>query len=119
MARIMAAGNLRSDYEAAVRAIRDMADAMRQEGQRAEAIARAAHAERRRLAAFFKEKTPEPTRQQLYRRTLAIYGDRLGPSIEMLRAGGKTWEDIIESATRPGSVVFDNGQLVPQNKNMR
>jgi hypothetical protein len=34
--------------------------------------------------------------------TLAVYGDRLGPSIEWLRARGKTWDDIIDSATNPG-----------------
>ena len=30
------------------------------------------------------------------------YGDKLGPTIEYLRAQGKTWEQIIESATRAG-----------------
>lgn len=30
------------------------------------------------------------------------YGNPLGPTIEQLRAQGKTWEQIIESATRPG-----------------
>jgi hypothetical protein len=34
--------------------------------------------------------------------TLAVYGDRLGPSIEWLRARGKTWDAIIDSATNPG-----------------
>jgi hypothetical protein len=30
------------------------------------------------------------------------YGDPLGPSIEWLRARGKSWDDIIESASRTG-----------------
>ena len=67
-----------------------------------ETIARAVHLERRRLAATFKELTPEPLRSRIYDRTLAVYGDRLGPSIEWLRARGKTWDDIIDSATNPG-----------------
>jgi hypothetical protein len=30
------------------------------------------------------------------------YGDKLGPTIEWLRNQGKTWKQIIESASRPG-----------------
>jgi hypothetical protein len=37
---------------------------------------------------------------EIHARNLRRYGDPLGPSIEWLRAQGKTWEQIIESATR-------------------
>jgi hypothetical protein len=30
------------------------------------------------------------------------HGDPLGPTIDWLRAQGKSWEEIIESAMRPG-----------------
>jgi hypothetical protein len=76
---------------------------MRGAGVSAEAIARAIHAERRRLTAVFKELTLEPWRSRIHARTLAVYGDPIGPSIENLRARGKSWDEIIESATRPGS----------------
>ena len=34
---------------------------------------------------------------------MADYGDELGPTIEYLRnAKNKSWDDIIESASRPG-----------------
>jgi hypothetical protein len=46
--------------------------------------------------------TPSDLREQIYARNLEKYGDPLGPSIEWLVEHGKTWEDIIESATRPG-----------------
>ncbi|MFT4195547.1 cell wall-binding protein [Ottowia sp.] len=94
--------NLRARYEQTVRALRQRAADMRRGGASAEGIARALHAERRELAARFKEQTPEPYRSGIYQRTFEVYGDELGPSIEFLRAQGKSWEAIIESATCPG-----------------
>lgn len=37
-----------------------------------------------------------------YKRNIERYGDPLGPSIEDLRKGGKSWEEIIESACSAG-----------------
>jgi hypothetical protein len=98
----MTSDPLRLEYEACVMALRGRADAMRRNGLPPEVIARAMHADRRRLAQTFKERTPEPLRTRVYDRTLAVYGDPLGPSLEDLRAKGKSWNDIIESAARPG-----------------
>ena len=94
--------NLRTRYEQAVHDLRQRAAYMRRGGASAEAIARILHTERRELAARFKELTPEPYRTGIYRRTFEVYGDELGPSIEFLRAQGKSWDAIIDSATRPG-----------------
>ncbi len=101
----MAAGDLRARYEQSVVALRTQVAAMRREGLSAEVIARAMHAERRRLAAAFKELTPEPLRSQIYNRTRAVYGDPLGPTLERLRAKGRSWDEIIDSATRPGPAI--------------
>jgi hypothetical protein len=79
-----------------------MAAHMKALGADSEKIARTVHAERRVLAARFKDLSPEPLRSMLYSRTLDIYGDRAGPIIEYLRAKGQSWENIIESAGRPG-----------------
>lgn len=84
-----------------MRALSGLAAAMRRDGAPAETIARALHAERRRLAGQFKELTPEPLRTRLHARSLATHGDPLGPSIARLRSGGKSWEEIIEGACRP------------------
>jgi hypothetical protein len=50
--------------------------------------------------------SPDPIMQDAVRRfeqrNIEKYGDPLGPSIDQLRKSGKTWEQIIESATRPG-----------------
>ena len=99
----MTDGCLRSRYEAAVVALRTQVAAMRSDAASSETIARAVHEERRRLTAAFKELTPEPWRSRIHDRTLAAYGDPVGPTIETLRAQGKSWDDIIDSATRPGS----------------
>jgi len=102
------ADRLRADYEACVVALRAQADIMRRQAIAPEAIARAMHAARRRIAGAFKERTSEPLRAAVYARTLALYGDPLGPTLEALRARGKSWDDIIESATRPGRAIPDD-----------
>ena len=94
---------IRAEYEASVLALRELFDRMQREGHDEEAIARALHAERRAIAARFKSLTPEPFRSQVDARTLAVYGDTSGPTIEWLRANGKSWRAIIESAMRPGA----------------
>ncbi len=78
---------------------------MRQDGASAETIARAIHAKRLRLSTRFKALTPEPYRSRIRERTIRVYGNEHGPSIEFLRAKGKSWDAIIESATRPGPPV--------------
>jgi len=102
---------LRSRYEAAVLALRVQVAAMRNKGAPPETIARAIHAERRRLTAAFKELTPEPWRSRIHARTLATYGDPVGPTIASLRAGGRSWNDIIDSATRPGPLPSFDGPI--------
>lgn len=97
--------DLRARYEQAVLGLKDQVDAMRRSGASDEAIARSVHANRLRLARTYKELTPEPYRSRIYDRTVRVYGNEDGPSIAFLRAKGKSWEAIIESATRPGLPV--------------
>jgi hypothetical protein len=100
---------LRLEYEARVTALRGRADAMHRDGLTPEAIARA-HAARRQLCQDFKERTPEPRRTLIFERTRAVYGDPLGPSVEFLTCQGKSWEDIIESAFRPGHSPLEDSK---------
>lgn len=97
--------SLRDRYETDVRALAERAAAMRRDGVPAEAIARAVHAERRRLAVAYKAMTPEPYRSRILERTIRVYGNPHGPTIAFLRAQGKSWEAIIAGATRPGPPV--------------
>jgi len=62
----------------------------------------AANLRRRALGETFKDLTPADELARIHQRNLDKYGDKLGPSIDYLREQGKSWDDIIESAARPG-----------------
>ncbi|MFF4219382.1 FG-GAP-like repeat-containing protein [Streptomyces nondiastaticus] len=93
---------LRQAYINEVEALSQQAASMRAAGASPETIARTLHQARRDLGVKYKDLTPEPLRSEIYQRNLQKYGDKLGPTIDWLRAKGKTWEQIIESATRTG-----------------
>jgi hypothetical protein len=93
---------LRLEYEEKVKALRLEADTMKSSGASEETIARTLHAKRRALGVEYKGLTPQDLLKKIYARNLEKYGDELGPSIEWLRARGKSWSEIIESACRPG-----------------
>ena len=76
---------------------------MRRDNVSEEVIARRLNCKRRLLTASYKALTPEPWRTLIRDRTLAKYGDPVGPTIEFLRAQGKSWEAIIAGAVRPGT----------------
>jgi hypothetical protein len=98
---------LRAEYEQAVRAIAHEVLVMRGGGTDAESIARFAHAERQRIALAYKDLTPEPLRSRIRERTIAVYGQAAGPSIEYLRQRGRSWEQIADGASRPGRNIGD------------
>ena len=54
------------------------------------------------LGETYKGLTPPDLLAKIYERNLGKYGDKLGPTIEWLRGQGKTWTQIIDSATRSG-----------------
>jgi len=93
---------LRRMYVNAVAKLADVAGKMRAQGATSEQIARAVHAARRALGEKFKALTDPKKLAEIYERNLAKYGDKLGPTIDWLRAQGKSWEQIIESASRAG-----------------
>ena len=75
---------------------------MRNAGHSVEQIARTLHAERRALGKKYKKLTPPDKLKQIYERNLRNYKDKFGPSFDFLRDEGKSFEEIIKSATRPG-----------------
>lgn len=93
---------LRQAYESEVRALAEKAAQLKASGSSVEQIAIKLHAERRALGVKYKDVTPPEILQKVLERNLQKYGDELGPSIEWLRKQGKSWQDIIESASRPG-----------------
>ena len=46
--------------------------------------------------------SPAEAVERYEQRNIREYGNPLGPTIEQLRNAGESWEDIIESASRPG-----------------
>jgi hypothetical protein len=93
---------LRQAYVDDVASISDNAAAWEKAGADPELIARESWADRRALGIQYKGLTPPDMLEQITARNIARYGDPLGPSVDWLRAQGRTWQQIIESATRPG-----------------
>ena len=93
---------LREEYTTAVRGLREVGEQLQREGYSEETTARLLHGARRALGEIYKRATPLPQRLVIYGRNLLRYGDRLGPTIDYLRTAGKSWVDIIESASRVG-----------------
>ena len=93
---------LREQYVKKVRGLTDKVPEMRKAGMSSEQIARALQAERRALGVKYKNMTDPLRRKQIYERNLRRYEDKFGPTIKWLRKQGKSWEEIIESASRPG-----------------
>lgn len=98
---------LRAEYEQEVRGLAKLVEQLKIEDASSEKIARVVSGARLALSRRYKNATPEPMRGRIIARTLAAYGNPDGPDLEYLRSKGKSWEDIIASAIRPGPVVTD------------
>ncbi|VTR97042.1 polymorphic toxin-type HINT domain-containing protein [Tuwongella immobilis] len=101
---------LRQDYIREVDGLKDTAAAPRAAGKSPEEIARALYQARRDIGIKFKDMTPADELAKIHARNLEKYGDKLGPSIDYLRGKRKSWEDIIESATRSGGADLGLGK---------
>jgi hypothetical protein len=94
---------LRQAYVSEVRSLEGVALNARAAGATPEDTARMVHQMRRDLGEQYKNLTPTDKLQEIYARNIERYdGDKLGPSVDWLRARGKSWDQIIESASRPG-----------------
>ena len=102
LAKTAQLGPLRGRYVAEVAGLAGRVPVLRAAGASSEQIARELHAARRSLGVTYKKITPLIPRLRIYVRNYRKYGDRLGPTIDHLVAKGKSWEDIIESASRAG-----------------
>ncbi|ODC03114.1 hypothetical protein BFW38_05700 [Terasakiispira papahanaumokuakeensis] len=69
------------------------------------ALAERANNARRQLGVEYKNLTPEPLRDYIYDVNLKRYGDPLGPNVDVLAQRGKTYSQIVESASRPNPDV--------------
>ncbi|RZL93994.1 MAG: hemagglutinin [Variovorax sp.] len=102
---------LRLKYETAVAALGEAALQRLGSGSSEEDVARWTVAQRNALKQDYRELTPAPVLARIDARTLQRYGNAIGPSADELRATGKSWREIIESAARPG----DHGDAFPES----
>lgn len=93
---------LRLRYEAAVAALGHAVSERLRSGASDKDVARWVVAQRNRLKQTYRDLTPAPLLARIVDRTQARYGNAIGPSADELRAAGKSWRDIIASATRAG-----------------
>ena len=93
---------LRQAYEAEVRALELFGQSARAAGQDAQATAGMLYAARNALKFKYRALSPAESVIQFEQRNIELYGNPLGPTLNQLREQGKTWEQIIESASRPG-----------------
>jgi hypothetical protein len=94
--------DLRLAYETAVAELAAQVAQRLAAGVAQEQVARWAAGERDRLKQVYRDKTPPDALAIIEARSLAQYGNSIGPSVDQLRAGGKSWADIAASAGRPG-----------------
>ncbi len=94
--------DLRLAYERAVAELGAQVSGMLAAGVAPEQVARWAVGQRDQLKQVYRSMTPPQALTIIEARTLAQYGNTTGPSVEQLRAGGKSWAEIAVSAGRPG-----------------
>lgn len=85
-----------------MRGLAGLGDTLTANGASPELTARVLHAQRRIIGEHYKGLTPPDMLETIYTRNVEKYGDKLGPTIDYLRGRGKSWADIIESASRTG-----------------
>lgn len=92
---------IRAAYVGEVQTLPSIVEEFRAAGKTDKEIAIEVHRRRREIGVKYKDLTPTEQREKIYQRNLELYGDPLGPTIDYLRnVQSKSWEQIIESATR-------------------
>jgi RHS repeat-associated protein len=92
----------RAAYRTEVKGLQNTVNEMRLAKCSSEEIARKVHQMRRDIGLKYKNLSNPDLLEKIYKRNIDKYGDKLGPTIEFLIEKGKSWDDIIESAIRPG-----------------
>ena len=99
----------RIGYESTAERIGLEARSMLASGKTEEETARWAYAQRNQLKIDYRDISPADFVARAEARNIINYGNPVGPSIEQLRAQGKSWAEIAESATRTGGSDFGFG----------
>ena len=79
-----------------------MANELKLQGKSSEEIARTVSQQRNQLKLDYREETSPELVKVFEQRNIQKYGNPIGPTADQLQQSGKTWEEIIKSATKPG-----------------
>lgn len=93
--------SLRDGYTNAVAFLKNVGEKMLKAGKSEKEVAMSLNTQRRTLGELFKDATPAELRDFIYKFNEKRYGDKLGPTYEMLKKAGKTDAQIIDGASRP------------------
>ncbi|MFJ4393623.1 DUF6861 domain-containing protein [Pseudomonas sp. NPDC089396] len=93
---------LRQMYVREVFELQQQVSAMKASGATSKAIAEFAYSSRTTLKLKYREFTPPDLLKVIDERNMGKYGDKIGPTFEWLVIKGKSFDQIIESATRSG-----------------
>ncbi|MBF9245826.1 hypothetical protein I4I80_16955 [Pseudomonas syringae pv. tomato] len=93
---------LRQNYVRAVYELKKTINRMRASGTDLEEIAKHAHEARTNLKIEYRKFTPPELLETINARNMNKYGNPMGPTFDDLINKGKTFEQIIDSATRAG-----------------
>jgi hypothetical protein len=93
--------NLRQLYTDEVAGLEKAGQDLLASGKSEAEVAKILHQMRRDLGVKYKEMTPSDLLEYIYKFNEARYGDKLGPTFELLKQQGKTDAQIIASASRP------------------
>ncbi len=94
--------DLRLAYERAVAELGEQVAGRLVAGADPEGVARWAAGQRDQLKQVYRGQTPAAALAVIEARSLAQYGNSVGPSVDQLRAAGKSWAEIAASAGRAG-----------------
>lgn len=95
----------REQYIAQVKALKLFADEGLAHGKSAEAIAKEVDQRRRDLNDRYYSTLPESKRITIEAENEKKYGNKQGPDIEYFRKQGRSWEQIIDSASKVSSKI--------------
>ncbi len=103
---------IRTAYVGEVKALKGVAETLSKQGLSPQQVANIVHGMRRTIGEKYKHITPFIQRQMIYIRNRAPrwmggkgYDSIYGPSVNWLRRSGKSWDDIIQSASKPSDAI--------------
>lgn len=95
----------KAEYIASVTALKQVAEQQRAAGKSEEEIARDVDQRRRELNQQYYSTLPDAERKTLYASNKEKYGNEIGPDIDYFKKKGRSWREIIDSASKVSSKI--------------